>query len=125
MKYFTNCKSLDELKAEFRRLVKIEFRRKADAEEDVPPDGVLFPGDELVPVVFRNVGGKEDVLLQYSFVSEFGSHVFCERSRPGQQVIHVIPEKCRQLLRTDRQDPFIQPFFDFPVSFVQPYSPFL
>ena len=67
----------------FLCLVQIELRRKADAEDDVSLDGVLFLGDELVPVVFGNVGGEEDVLLQYAFFSEFSPHVVRERSRPG------------------------------------------
>ena len=59
----------------FLYLIQIELRREADAEDDVTLYGVLFFGDELVPVVLRNVGGEEDVLLQHSFVSEFGTHV--------------------------------------------------
>ena len=82
----------------FLGLVQIELRRKADAEDDVAPDGVLFLCDELVPIVFGNVGGEEDVLLQHAFFSEFGPHVVRERPRPGQQSLHVFSEEDRQLL---------------------------
>lgn len=106
-------------------LVQIELRRKADTEDDVSPDRVLFLGNELVPVVFRNVGGKEDVLLQHAFFFESGSHVVREWPRPGQHILHVFPEKDRQLLQPDRLDLFIQALSRFPICFVQLLHPFI
>ena len=108
----------------FLYLIQIELRREADAEDDVSLDRMLFLGDDLVAVVFGNVGGEENVLLQHPFVSEFGPHVLRERPWPGQQIFHADPQKDRQVTHWNRYDLLIQLFFRFPNCFVQLFHPF-
>ena len=108
----------------FLCLVQIELRREADAENDVSLNRMLFLCDDLVAVVLGDVGGEEDVLLKHSFVSEFCPHVVRERSRPGQQILHVLSEEDRQFFQSDQCDLFVQFFSGFPICFVQLLHPF-
>lgn len=108
------------------RLLRREGRRETEPQDDAALPGALLPGEELVAVALRQVGGEKDLLLQDPLLPEPVAHEVREGMRAGEEGVLSLREKTPELLRTEAQHFLQQLCLGLCIAFVlQVDHPFL
>ena len=79
-------------------LIRLEPRREAEPQDQIPLPGALLLGDQLVAEVFRQISRQEYVLLQQAFLPELPPHVRRKRPRLRNQLQPILIQKLAQRL---------------------------